>query len=320
MKIKSYKIEGTGLEKIEASDFQAELSNPHVFYFHDIVTHDRAQAAAALKGLGISNRLEKRMSNPSRHLRFRYYGDILYGELSYYSSKTNKNYYAALILKENIMVNVFDRELGITQNLLKTLPSLTEKERENMKSEYLLYALILELLSYNGQVMLKIRERIDKLAMNLDANPNDTSPDDFLAEKSKLNNFSRMIDELFYTLSFPPARDMLNMESSYRFYFSDLSKTMGLVRASLEQVESRLNWLQDHFELLLQEKSNKRLKFLTITQAVFVPLTLIAGIYGMNFKVMPELEYAHGYFVVLGVMLATAGATIWYFYKNKWFD
>jgi len=75
-----------------------------------------------------------------------------------------------------------------------------------------------------------------------------------------------------------------------------------------------------HIEPVEQEKANKRLNFLTIIQAIFVPLTLMTGIYGMNFVNMPELNWHFGYFFLLGVLVLIASVFIRYFYKNGWFD
>jgi len=57
---------------------------------------------------------------------------------------------------------------------------------------------------------------------------------------------------------------------------------------------------------------------LTVITAVMLPLTVITGIYGMNFKFMPEVQWEHGYFVVLGVMLFTAAGTIFFMRHKKW--
>jgi magnesium transporter len=71
---------------------------------------------------------------------------------------------------------------------------------------------------------------------------------------------------------------------------------------------------------MLQEKGNKRLNILTIVQAIFVPLTLIAGIYGMNFTNMPELNWTFSYFTVLGIMGLTILVELLWFKKRGWFD
>jgi magnesium transporter len=63
---------------------------------------------------------------------------------------------------------------------------------------------------------------------------------------------------------------------------------------------------------------NEIMKFLTIIGTIFIPLTFIAGIYGMNFQVMPELTWRWGYFAALLLMLAIGGTLLFYFKKKKW--
>lgn len=65
---------------------------------------------------------------------------------------------------------------------------------------------------------------------------------------------------------------------------------------------------------------NRRLSRLTIISAIFLPLTLLAGIYGMNFDFMPELHHPYGYFLALGVMLLTAIGMGWWFRAKGWME
>ena len=87
----------------------------------------------------------------------------------------------------------------------------------------------------------------------------------------------------------------------------------------IERVEDHLNELDRHFLLLLQDRTNNRLRILTIISAIFMPLTLIAGIYGMNFRFMPELSWHYGYWIVLLFMVCIALGLILYFYRKDWF-
>jgi magnesium transporter len=68
----------------------------------------------------------------------------------------------------------------------------------------------------------------------------------------------------------------------------------------------------------VSNRMNQVMKVLSIVAAIFLPLALIAGIYGMNFVNMPELQWQFGYFVIIGVMAALAGGLALYFRKKKW--
>jgi magnesium transporter len=68
----------------------------------------------------------------------------------------------------------------------------------------------------------------------------------------------------------------------------------------------------------LSNRMNEIMKVLTIMATIFIPLTFIAGVYGMNFEYMPELKWRWGYFFIWGVMLAIALSMLIYFNRRKW--
>jgi magnesium transporter len=68
----------------------------------------------------------------------------------------------------------------------------------------------------------------------------------------------------------------------------------------------------------VSNKMNEVMKVLTIMASIFIPLTFIAGIYGMNFEYMPELQWQFGYFVVLGLMLSILVIMLLYFKRKRW--
>lgn len=85
------------------------------------------------------------------------------------------------------------------------------------------------------------------------------------------------------------------------------------------RAEDRLDALQQHSVLKLQYRQNNRLQLLTVVSAIFLPLSLITGIYGMNFRHMPELSWRFGYGLVLLVMLAIAVVLLYVLYRRHWF-
>ena len=66
-------------------------------------------------------------------------------------------------------------------------------------------------------------------------------------------------------------------------------------------------------------KMNEIMKTLTVISVIFIPLTFIVGVYGMNFDNMPELRYHNGYFLVVGFMFLVVIGMVLYFKKRRWF-
>jgi magnesium transporter len=102
-------------------------------------------------------------------------------------------------------------------------------------------------------------------------------------------------------------------------YFSELKEqTNNLISNidfELQELESKINLIfsiQGH-------RLNEVMKTLTILSVIFIPLTFLAGIYGMNFEYIPELKIKYGYFILLGIMVLVTMSAVWYFKKKKWF-
>jgi magnesium transporter len=113
-----------------------------------------------------------------------------------------------------------------------------------------------------------------------------------------------------------PLLDIDTFENEFRVVLGNTAAT--LRRA--ERLERRGADLQFRYDSLQQETTNRRLSRLTIISAIFLPLTLVAGIYGMNFEIMPELHFALGYPIVLGAMAIGGLGLLWWFRARGWMD
>jgi magnesium transporter len=69
----------------------------------------------------------------------------------------------------------------------------------------------------------------------------------------------------------------------------------------------------------MSNRMNEIVKVLTLISTIFIPLTFIAGVYGMNFRVIPGLEWRFGYYLIMALMFVIAGMMLFYFKKKKWF-
>jgi magnesium transporter len=78
--------------------------------------------------------------------------------------------------------------------------------------------------------------------------------------------------------------------------------------------------LRDYFLSLMGNRNNDVMKLLTIIATIFMPLSFIVGMYGMNFDHMPELHYRYGYYVTLGLMAVVAGGLVTFIWRKGWFE
>jgi len=105
-----------------------------------------------------------------------------------------------------------------------------------------------------------------------------------------------------------------------RPFFQEAMNELTQMQRWLERLEERLRGLSQHYNLSLQSSTNARLQVLTVISAIFMPLTLITSIYGMNFPNMPGLQTPHGYYILLGLMAVLSGGLGLFFYNRGWFQ
>ncbi|NAY90561.1 magnesium and cobalt transport protein CorA [Muricauda sp. JGD-17] len=113
--------------------------------------------------------------------------------------------------------------------------------------------------------------------------------------------------------------DSVEVKGFQTKYFNELREQ---INGLLNEIESDIQELESQINLFFSvqgHRLNEVMKTLTIFSVVFIPLTFLAGIYGMNFDHMPELNWTNGYFMLLGVMFLVALITILIFKRKKWF-
>jgi magnesium transporter len=132
---------------------------------------------------------------------------------------------------------------------------------------------------------------------------------------------------IFLRKSVWPLREVVNklekddnefMGQTVKIYLRDVYDHTIQVIETVETLRVMLGSMLDIYMSTISNKMNEVMKVLTIIATIFIPLTFIAGIYGMNFEYMPELSLTNGYFIVLIVMLIIALYMIYFFKKKKW--
>jgi len=135
-------------------------------------------------------------------------------------------------------------------------------------------------------------------------------------KKQKLLRIKRAVISLRETIT---KLEKVEIKNFHGNYFSELkeqaSNMVSDVEFEIQELETKMNIIYS----IQGHKLNEVMKTLTVFSVIFIPLTFLAGIYGMNFEFMPELKWPHGYFMVLGVMALLVLVIIWYISRKKWF-
>lgn len=131
----------------------------------------------------------------------------------------------------------------------------------------------------------------------------------------KVKRYSTALRDILMRIS---GRKIEVISEPCRLSLCNLFDHSQMIVGEAEAIRDILNGALDQIENSLMQQMNESMKVLTAFAAIFLPLTLIAGIYGMNFSWMPELHWHYGYFWSLGLMLFCGGILIYIFKKKNW--
>ncbi len=199
---------------------------------------------------------------------------------------------------------------------------LTDRIRLNSATtSALVYQVIARLAAENFFAFTACRQKHDALSKQLIEDSASVVPEDIFAVRRQITNIGDANEDHAFCV------DVLQKVESTSFsardqleHLLELDRSLGRQQRSMDRLEENVKDLHQQFLLAIQDETSSRLKVLTILSAIFLPLTLIAGIYGMNFENMPELGVRYAYYVILGFMALVGIGMLGFFYKKGWFD
>ncbi len=184
--------------------------------------------------------------------------------------------------------------------------------------DYLLYALLDVIVDNYFTIVDGIGDRIERLENKVLSKPNDKS----LMELQELRGLLITINRFVL-----PTRELAGrfstiqtslIDKGTRRYVSDLQDHTVYIAESIGMFRDMLSNLENTYHAQLNARLAQVMKLLTVISTIFIPLTFIVGVYGMNFKYMPELEAPMGYPIVLSVMFVLSLAMLYWFRWIGW--
>jgi magnesium transporter len=184
--------------------------------------------------------------------------------------------------------------------------------------DYLAYALLDAIVDHYFVVLETVGERIEVLEDELVADPRQETLHTIHALKREMLFFRKSVWPLREVVASLERTESPLIQPSTNIFLRDVYDH---VIQAIDNVETFRDMLSGMLETYLSSVSNRMnqvMKILTIISTIFIPLTFLVGVYGMNFEHMPELKWRFGYFFVWGIMIAIGVGLVYFFKRKKW--
>ncbi|MGB5463171.1 MAG: magnesium/cobalt transporter CorA [Aureibaculum sp.] len=223
----------------------------------------------------------------------------------------------SLIITDSVIISFQEKKGDVFEPVRERIRNQRKRIR-NSGTDYLAFALLDIVIDNYIYIISTLGDKIEGLEDSLLLDPKKSVIDDINSYKRELNFLRKNIN---------PAKEMIlslsKMESEFiaettYVYYKELLENINQATESSDSYREILSDQLNIYHTTISSRLNDIMKFLTVFSVIFIPLTFIAGIYGTNFDVLPELHFKYSYYVMLGVMLVLAIGMLIYFKRKKW--
>lgn len=185
----------------------------------------------------------------------------------------------------------------------------------------LLLVLFETLIETNMGCFIGARAKTEELSARVDRSPGNVQEYEVVSNRRKVGRLLNQFEDQFYGLADLQAlTSHPQLQDEVRAKIHDISDAQNHLLRNLMRLESRLRDLEQHCQYALQQQTDQRLRQLTVLSGIFMPLTLVTGIYGMNFDYLPGLNWKYGYYSLLLAMVGVTALLLYILKRKGWFD
>jgi magnesium transporter len=230
----------------------------------------------------------------------------------------NKLEYLALLISPDFLISIRNSKMARFLKSINTQDSSAVLPDSSI--EGILSALIMGLSLDCLRKAAKLGDRILALEDQMDREPTSVNFEDISDKRFELLTLESIVQGQLPIIEAIVSSDRSNISSENTLEY------LIWAAANLKSTHRKLEWLEHIIEVmrsslyaLSQEKINRRLGRLTVVSMIFMPITFLAGIWGMNFESMPGLHHKFGYLIAIGIMILITGGMYLYYRNKGWF-
>jgi len=238
--------------------------------------------------------------------------------LYYDDQKEFINEHLSIAVGENYILTFQEADGDVFDGLRDRIDN-TKGRIRNSGPDYLMYALIDAVIDNYFTILETMGEKIELLEDTLFLESQEEGITQEIQDlKREILKIRRSIFPLREVISRLEKSEHPLIEEKTNNFLRDLYDHIVQISENLE-IYREMTWgLMDMYMTTISNKMNEVMKVLTIMASIFIPLTFMAGIYGMNFEHMPELQFKYGYLCFWAVLILVFLAMLWYFKRKKW--
>ena len=225
----------------------------------------------------------------------------------------------SFVLGKRYLLSFQEEELQDCFEIVRDRIRTSQGRVRKSGADYLTYLLLDTIIDGYFPVVEHYEDRIEALEDVIISNPDRDTMQEIYDVRRELLALRRLIWPMRNVLHLLMRDHHGIVSDEVQIYFRDSYDHVIQILEIIEAYRELAASLMDVYMSTMGNKLNEIMKFLTVISTIFIPLTFIVGVYGMNFENMPELKGEWSYFLVWLVMLAVAGGLIFYFWRKGWF-
>jgi magnesium transporter len=223
----------------------------------------------------------------------------------------------SLILGPNFVISFQERPGDVFDHVRERIRKAKGLVRKR-GADYLAYVLIDAVVDHYFLILEKFGETLEEIEGKVVAAPTTETLQTIHSMKREMVFLRKSVWPLREVVSGLERGESTLIKKKTHIYLRDVYDHTIQVIDTVESFRDMVTGLLDTYLSSISNRMNEVMKVLTIFASIFIPLTFIAGIYGMNFQYMPELVWRGGYFVILSVMGVVGVSMVLYFRRKKW--
>ena len=307
-------------EVISVADLQEEKKRSGILW----VSIDGLQDVKLLEEIGVLFGLHplvlEDILNTDQRPKTEDFSDYIYIVLKNFYNHVDENLHAeqvSIILGKDFVLLFQEKEGALFEPIRERLRGNKGKIRK-AGADYLVHAIMDSIVDQYFVLLESLEEKIENLEDDLVRQTTPTKLQSIHSLKRELILLRKSLWPLRETISSLQRSDSSLINESTVIYFKDIFDHVIAIIDTVETFRDMLSGMLDIYLSSISIKLNEVMKVLTIIATIFMPLTFLAGVYGMNFKHMPELEWRWGYLGLWAVMLTIAVLMLKFFRSKKW--